>query len=232
MSELTAQPVLVAKDIYKTYQDGNQLTEVLHGVDFEVNAGEAVAIVGSSGSGKSTLLHILGGLDEANKGEVNIDGQAIAGLSSKQLAKLRNQKLGFIYQFHHLLGEFSAIENVAMPLLIAGMAKKTAMQKAQVLLERVGLGHRLEHRPSELSGGERQRTAIARALVNEPSLVLADEPTGNLDSHSTESIYQLILELNRDLNTAFVVVTHDLALAAKFSRQAYMQDGNFVSKGE
>jgi lipoprotein-releasing system ATP-binding protein len=232
MSELTAQPVLVAKDIYKTYQDGNQLTEVLHGVDFEVNAGEAVAIVGSSGSGKSTLLHILGGLDEANKGEVNIDGQAIAGLSSKQLAKLRNQKLGFIYQFHHLLGEFSAIENVAMPLLIAGMAKKTAMQKAQALLERVGLGHRLEHRPSELSGGERQRTAIARALVNEPSLVLADEPTGNLDSHSTESIYQLILELNRDLNTAFVVVTHDLALAAKFSRQAYMQDGNFVSKGE
>ncbi|MEE1673029.1 lipoprotein-releasing ABC transporter ATP-binding protein LolD [Agarivorans aestuarii] len=232
MSELTAQPVLVAKDIYKTYQDGNQLTEVLHGVDFEVNAGEAVAIVGSSGSGKSTLLHILGGLDEANKGEVNIDGQAIAGLSSKQLAKLRNQKLGFIYQFHHLLGEFSAIENVAMPLLIAGMAKKTAMQKAQALLERVGLGHRLKHRPAELSGGERQRTAIARALVNEPSLVLADEPTGNLDSHSTESIYQLILELNRDLNTAFVVVTHDLALAAKFSRQAYMQDGNFVSKGE
>ncbi|GAB1620301.1 lipoprotein-releasing ABC transporter ATP-binding protein LolD [Agarivorans albus] len=232
MNEINAQPVLVAKEIYKTYQDGNQSTEVLHGVDFEVNAGEAVAIVGSSGSGKSTLLHILGGLDEANKGTVSIDGQAIVGLSSKQLAGLRNQKLGFIYQFHHLLGEFSAIENVAMPLLIAGMAKKTAMQKAQALLERVGLGHRLKHRPSELSGGERQRTAIARALVNEPSLVLADEPTGNLDSQSTESIYQLILELNRDLNTAFVVVTHDLALAAKFTRQAYMQDGNFVSKGE
>ncbi|MPW28523.1 lipoprotein-releasing ABC transporter ATP-binding protein LolD [Agarivorans sp. B2Z047] len=232
MNEINAQPVLVAKEIYKTYQDGNQSTEVLHGVDFEVSAGEAVAIVGSSGSGKSTLLHILGGLDEANKGTVSIDGQAIDGLSSKQLAGLRNQKLGFIYQFHHLLGEFSAIENVAMPLLIAGMAKKTAMQKAQALLERVGLGHRLEHRPSELSGGERQRTAIARALVNEPSLVLADEPTGNLDSQSTESIYQLILELNRDLNTAFVVVTHDLALAAKFARQAYMQDGNFVSKGE
>ncbi|GAD02787.1 MULTISPECIES: lipoprotein-releasing ABC transporter ATP-binding protein LolD [Agarivorans] len=232
MNEINAQPVLVAKEIYKTYQDGNQSTEVLHGVDFEVNAGEAVAIVGSSGSGKSTLLHILGGLDEANKGTVSIDGQAIDGLSSKQLAGLRNQKLGFIYQFHHLLGEFSAIENVAMPLLIAGMAKKTAMQKAQALLERVGLGHRLKHRPSELSGGERQRTAIARALVNEPSLVLADEPTGNLDSQSTESIYQLILELNRDLNTAFVVVTHDLALAAKFARQAYMQDGNFVSKGE
>ncbi|WP_220718150.1 lipoprotein-releasing ABC transporter ATP-binding protein LolD [Agarivorans litoreus] len=232
MNEINAQPVLVAKEIYKTYQDGNQSTEVLHGVDFEVNAGEAVAIVGSSGSGKSTLLHILGGLDEANKGTVSIDGKAIDGLSSKQLAGLRNQKLGFIYQFHHLLGEFSAIENVAMPLLIAGMAKKTAMQKAQALLERVGLGHRLKHRPSELSGGERQRTAIARALVNEPSLVLADEPTGNLDSQSTESIYQLILELNRDLNTAFVVVTHDLALAAKFTRQAYMQDGNFVSKGE
>ncbi|BEU03003.1 lipoprotein-releasing system ATP-binding protein LolD [Agarivorans sp. OAG1] len=232
MNEINAQPVLVAKEIYKTYQDGNQSTEVLHGVDFEVNAGEAVAIVGSSGSGKSTLLHILGGLDEANKGTVSIDGQAIDGLSSKQLAGLRNQKLGFIYQFHHLLGEFSAIENVAMPLLIAGMAKKAAMQKAQALLERVGLGHRLKHRPSELSGGERQRTAIARALVNEPSLVLADEPTGNLDSQSTESIYQLILELNRDLNTAFVVVTHDLTLAAKFTRQAYMQDGNFVSKGE
>lgn len=232
MNEINAQPVLVAKEIYKTYQDGNQSTEVLHGVDFEVSAGEAVAIVGSSGSGKSTLLHILGGLDEANKGTVTIDGQAIDGLSSKQLAGLRNQKLGFIYQFHHLLGEFSAIENVAMPLLIAGMAKKAAMQKAQALLERVGLGHRLKHRPSELSGGERQRTAIARALVNEPSLVLADEPTGNLDSQSTESIYQLILELNRDLNTAFVVVTHDLALAAKFTRQAYMQDGNFVSKGE
>ncbi|MDO6762014.1 lipoprotein-releasing ABC transporter ATP-binding protein LolD [Agarivorans sp. 1_MG-2023] len=232
MSELNAQPVLVAKNICKTYQDGSQFTEVLHGVDFSVYPGEAVAIVGSSGSGKSTLLHILGGLDEANEGEVSIDKQRIDGLTSKQLAKLRNQKLGFIYQFHHLLGEFSAIENVAMPLLIAGQPKKVAYGKAKSLLERVGLGHRLTHRPAELSGGERQRTAIARALVNEPSLVLADEPTGNLDSHSTESIYQLILELNRDLNTAFVVVTHDLALAAKFSRQAYMQDGNFVAKGE
>ncbi|GDY25856.1 lipoprotein-releasing ABC transporter ATP-binding protein LolD [Agarivorans sp. Toyoura001] len=232
MSELNAQPVLVAKNICKTYQDGSQFTEVLHGVDFSVYPGEAVAIVGSSGSGKSTLLHILGGLDEANEGEVSIDKQRIDGLTSKQLAKLRNQKLGFIYQFHHLLGEFSAIENVAMPLLIAGKPKKVAYGKAKSLLERVGLGHRLTHRPAELSGGERQRTAIARALVNEPSLVLADEPTGNLDSHSTESIYQLILELNRDLNTAFVVVTHDLALAAKFSRQAYMQDGNFVAKGE
>ncbi|MDO6686391.1 MULTISPECIES: lipoprotein-releasing ABC transporter ATP-binding protein LolD [unclassified Agarivorans] len=232
MSELNAQPVLVAKNICKTYQDGSQFTEVLHGVDFSVYPGEAVAIVGSSGSGKSTLLHILGGLDEANEGEVSIDKQRIDGLTSKQLAKLRNQKLGFIYQFHHLLGEFSAIENVAMPLLIAGQPKKVAYGKARSLLERVGLGHRLTHRPAELSGGERQRTAIARALVNEPSLVLADEPTGNLDSHSTESIYQLILELNRDLNTAFVVVTHDLALAAKFSRQAYMQDGNFVAKGE
>ncbi|MGY5453241.1 lipoprotein-releasing ABC transporter ATP-binding protein LolD [Agarivorans sp. MS3-6] len=232
MSELNAQPVLVAKNICKTYQDGNQFTEVLHGVDFAVYPGEAVAIVGSSGSGKSTLLHILGGLDEANQGEVTIEDQRIDGLSSKELAQLRNQKLGFIYQFHHLLGEFSAIENVAMPLLIAGESKKNAMAKAQRLLERVGLGHRLKHRPAELSGGERQRTAIARALVNQPSLVLADEPTGNLDSHSTESIYQLILELNRDLNTAFVVVTHDLALAAKFGRQAYMQDGNFVTKGQ
>ncbi len=230
MSEQRAQPVLAASNISKTYQDGKQLTEVLHGVDFAVQPGEAVAIVGSSGSGKSTLLHILGGLDDANQGEVSIDGQSIAGLSSKQLAKLRNQKLGFIYQFHHLLGEFSALENVAMPLLIAGVAKQQAYQKAQALLERVGLGHRLKHRPAELSGGERQRTAIARALVNQPRLVLADEPTGNLDSHSTESIYQLILELNHDLNTAFVVVTHDLALAAKFSRQAHMQDGHFVTK--
>jgi len=232
MSEQSAQPVLVATNICKTYQDGKQLTEVLHGVDFAVQPGEAVAIVGSSGSGKSTLLHILGGLDDANHGEVSIEGQSLAGLSSKQLAKLRNQKLGFIYQFHHLLGEFSALENVAMPLLIAGVAKQQAYQKAQALLERVGLGHRLKHRPAELSGGERQRTAIARALVNQPSLVLADEPTGNLDSHSTESIYQLILELNRDLNTAFVVVTHDLALAAKFFRQAHMQDGHFVSKAD
>lgn len=230
MSKQRAQPVLAASNISKTYQDGKQLTEVLHGVDFAVQPGEAVAIVGSSGSGKSTLLHILGGLDDANQGEVSIDGQSIAGLSSKQLAKLRNQKLGFIYQFHHLLGEFSALENVAMPLLIAGVAKQQAYQKAQALLERVGLGHRLKHRPAELSGGERQRTAIARALVNQPRLVLADEPTGNLDSHSTESIYQLILELNHDLNTAFVVVTHDLALAAKFSRQAHMQDGHFVTK--
>ncbi|WP_432453416.1 MULTISPECIES: lipoprotein-releasing ABC transporter ATP-binding protein LolD [unclassified Agarivorans] len=232
MSEQTAQPVLVATNIVKTYQDGSQFTEVLHGVDFTVYPGEAVAIVGSSGSGKSTLLHILGGLDDANQGEVSIDNQALNQMNSKQLAKLRNQKLGFIYQFHHLLGEFSALENVAMPLLIAGETKKVAMAKAQKLLDRVGLGHRLAHRPAELSGGERQRTAIARALVNQPRLVLADEPTGNLDSHSSDAIYQLILELNQDLGTAFVVVTHDLALAAKFNRQAFMQDGNFSEEAQ
>ncbi|WP_051326415.1 lipoprotein-releasing ABC transporter ATP-binding protein LolD [Aliagarivorans taiwanensis] len=227
MNNSSQAPVLEARGLTKVYQDGDMQTEVLHGVDMRVERGDAIAIVGASGSGKSTLLHLLGALDSVTAGEVAIDGQRLAGMSNKQLAALRNQKLGFIYQFHHLLGEFTAQENVAMPLFIAGVKRADAMQKAAELLKRVGLGHRLTHRPSELSGGERQRTAIARALVNQPSLVLADEPTGNLDSNSTASIYELLLELNRDLGTAFVVVTHDLQLAARFPRQMHMQDGRF-----
>jgi lipoprotein-releasing system ATP-binding protein len=217
--------ILTCHGLSKSYQDGAQQTQVLRGVDLSVARGEALAILGSSGSGKSTLLHLLGGLDSVSQGEVYLEGQRIDQLSNAKLARLRNQKLGFVYQFHHLLGEFSALENVAMPRLIRGESHAKARRAAAELLERVGLGHRVNHRPSELSGGERQRTAIARALVNQPTLVLADEPTGNLDSQATESVYELMLSLNRDFNTAFVVVTHDLALAAKFPKRVYMRDG-------
>lgn len=224
-------PILVGQDLHKTYQDGAQQTKVLHGVSLSVAQGEALAILGSSGSGKSTLLHLLGGLDSVSQGEVMLQGQRIDKLSNSKLARLRNQKLGFVYQFHHLLGEFSALENVAMPRLIRGDSVSSARKAAAALLERVGLSHRMDNRPSELSGGERQRTAIARALVNQPALVLADEPTGNLDSHTTDSIYDLMLELNRDYKTAFVLVTHDLALAAKFPKRLLMKDGLLSEEG-
>jgi lipoprotein-releasing system ATP-binding protein len=184
-----------------------------------------VSIIGSSGSGKSTLLHVLGALDEATEGEVTFLGEPLLTLSSNQQAKLRNEHLGFVYQFHHLLSDFTAVENVAMPLLIGGMGTKLAKAEASALLERVGLKHRLEHRPSELSGGERQRVAIARALVNKPALVLADEPTGNLDHTTALSIYDLMRTLNQEYGTAFLVVTHDNELAAKMDRQMHMQDG-------
>lgn len=217
--------ILNCSRLCKQYQDGGLTTSVLQGVDLSVARGEAIAIVGSSGSGKSTLLHILGGLDDPTSGEVWITGLQLSSLPSKQLAFLRNQKLGFVYQFHHLLGEFSAVENVAMPQLIAGIKPKQALEQARRLLDRVGLSHRFNSRPSEMSGGERQRTAIARALVNDPEVVLADEPTGNLDSQTTDAVYELLLELNREQGTAFIVVTHDQQLANRFDQQFTMADG-------
>ena len=220
---------LQCNDIRKTYREGSLDTEVLKGVSFEIEKGELVSIIGTSGSGKSTLLHILGALDDASAGSVSFLGQDLAKLSSNKQAKLRNQHLGFVYQFHHLLSDFSALENVAMPLLIGGEKPAKAKQEAQLLLDKVGLSHRVDHRPSELSGGERQRVAIARALVNKPALVLADEPTGNLDHNTALSIYDLMRELNREYDTAFLVVTHDGELASKMDRQLHMQDGLLVN---
>lgn len=217
--------LLECQQIRKIYREGELDTEVLKGVSFAIAEGELVAIVGSSGSGKSTLLHILGALDDASEGHVHFLGQDLLSLSGNKQAQIRNQHLGFIYQFHHLLADFSALENVMMPLLIGGESKKSAEQSAKALLDKVGLNHRLQHRPSELSGGERQRVAIARALVNKPALVLADEPTGNLDHQTALAIYDLMRELNRESNTAFLVVTHDSELAAKMDRQMSMQDG-------
>ncbi|MGI2880910.1 lipoprotein-releasing ABC transporter ATP-binding protein LolD [Vibrio furnissii] len=218
--------------VCKTYQEGDLQTQVLKGVSFELQQSELASIIGTSGSGKSTLLHILGALDDASEGHVEFLGQQLSSLSSNKQAKIRNQHLGFVYQFHHLLADFSALENVAMPLLIGGQKVAQAKQEAAALLARVGLSHRLEHRPAELSGGERQRVAIARALVNKPDLVLADEPTGNLDHNTALSIYDLMRELNRESGTAFLVVTHDGELAAKMDRQLHMQDGLLLNVGE
>lgn len=217
--------VIECRDLFKTYQEGRFETPVLHDLNFTVKKGEQVAIVGSSGSGKSTLLHLLGTLDSPSKGQILINNQDIHQLNSKAQAKFRNEHLGFIYQFHHLLMEFSALENVAMPLLIRGDSAKQASSKAAVLIDKVGLNHRSAHLPSELSGGERQRVAIARALVTEPTLVLADEPTGNLDHANAENIYQLLRELNDTVNTSFVVVTHDTGLANKLDRSIRLIDG-------
>ena len=219
------QVLLQVNHVSKHYHDGEVTTHVLKDVNLEVYKGEQLAIVGSSGSGKSTLLHLMGTLDTPSDGKVLLDGADIYQLSAAKQAKLRNEDLGFIYQFHHLLPEFSAIENVAMPACIQGKDKQQSLQNAKVLLERVGLGHRLQHIPAQLSGGERQRVAIARALINQPKLVLADEPTGNLDATSGETVYQLIRELAQQFGTAFVVVTHDHKLAAKMDRQLTMKDG-------
>ncbi|GAL21940.1 lipoprotein-releasing ABC transporter ATP-binding protein LolD [Vibrio maritimus] len=223
-----SNPLIACRNIRKTYHDGAVDTEVLKGVSFDIASGELVSIIGSSGSGKSTLLHVLGALDEATEGSVEFQGQSLLDMGSNQQAKLRNQHLGFVYQFHHLLSDFTAVENVAMPLLIGGAKVSSAKQEARELLERVGLQHRLDHRPSELSGGERQRVAIARALVNKPDLVLADEPTGNLDHATALSIYDLMRTLNREYGTAFLVVTHDNELASKMDKQLHMQDGLLV----
>ena len=217
--------LLQCHNICKTYREGSLDTQVLKGVSFDLKKGELVSIFGSSGSGKSTLLHILGALDDTTQGEVTFLGQNLSKLSSNKQAKLRNQHLGFVYQFHHLLADFSALENVAMPLLIGGTKTAKAKEAAKVLLDKVGLSHRIDHRPSELSGGERQRVAIARALVNSPDLVLADEPTGNLDHKTALAIYDLMRELNEQSGTAFLVVTHDGELASKMDRQLHMQDG-------
>ncbi|MBQ0531783.1 lipoprotein-releasing ABC transporter ATP-binding protein LolD [Providencia rettgeri] len=223
---MNKQPLLVCEKLSKTYQEGTLSTQVLKNVSFSMGRGEMMAIVGSSGSGKSTLLHLLGGLDTPSEGNVIFRGQHINQLTSDERAAIRNKDLGFIYQFHHLLPDFTALENVAMPLLIGGIAKETAFSKATEMLEAVGLAHRAGHRPSELSGGERQRVAIARALVNEPALVLADEPTGNLDLRNADAIFELLGELNRIQRTAFLVVTHDMTLARRLSRQLEMRDGH------
>ncbi|KTF14419.1 lipoprotein-releasing ABC transporter ATP-binding protein LolD [Pseudoalteromonas sp. 10-33] len=220
--------VISCENLSKVYQDGNNQVEVLKGVDLSLQQGEMLAIVGSSGSGKSTLLHILGTLDTATAGIAKIKNQEVAKLSRTEQAAFRNQNLGFIYQFHHLLMEFSAVENVAMPLLIKGLTAKEAKLQALDMLEKVGLAHRSAHKPSALSGGERQRVAIARALVTKPALVLADEPTGNLDKQNAIKIYDLINELNQSLNTSFVVVTHDLELADKLGKIAYLDDGKLA----
>lgn len=222
--------LLQCDNLCKRYQEGSVQTDVLHNVSFSVGEGEMMAIVGSSGSGKSTLLHLLGGLDTPTSGDVIFNGQPMSKLSSAAKAELRNQKLGFIYQFHHLLPDFTALENVAMPLLIGKKKPAEINSRALEMLKAVGLDHRANHRPSELSGGERQRVAIARALVNNPRLVLADEPTGNLDARNADSIFQLLGELNRLQGTAFLVVTHDLQLAKRMSRQLEMRDGRLTAE--
>ncbi len=217
--------VLHCRQLSKSYLQGKIETKVLNQLELSVESGELLAIVGSSGCGKSTFLHIAGALDLPSSGEVWINNINIHTLSEKQRAKFRNQHIGFIYQFHHLMMEFTALENVAMPLMIRGESSKSALSQAKEMLSQVGLEHRLKHRPSELSGGERQRVAIARALVTKPALVLADEPTGNLDFDTAEQIYQLLRELNKKVNTSFVIVTHDLALAARMDRQLRLDHG-------
>lgn len=222
------EPLLTCSNVKKTYKEGELETQVLKGVSFSVQKAELVAIVGSSGSGKSTLLHILGALDLLTEGQVMFEGKDISTMRAAEQARFRNKEIGFIYQFHHLLADFSALENVAMPLLIGGMKANQAKEKAENMLKAVGMGHRITHRPSELSGGERQRIAIARAVVNDPLLVLADEPTGNLDHKTALEIYALMRSLNEQFKTAFLVVTHDRELANKLDRQLLMLDGQFV----
>lgn len=220
---IRTKSILACDGLHKTYK-GLEV-DVLRNIQMEIREGEQIAIVGASGSGKSTLLHLLGGLDEPSAGEVSIMGRSLAQLDEAARGKLRNEVLGFVYQFHHLLPEFTALENVAMPLLIRRVVREFAMRQAAEMLERVGLSHRMEHMPGELSGGERQRAAVARALVTNPRCVLADEPTGNLDRHTAQAVFDLLLELNHDRGTGLVVVTHDMELAAKMQRQYRLQDG-------
>ncbi|MFI4913799.1 MAG: ABC transporter ATP-binding protein [Steroidobacterales bacterium] len=219
------QIVLEARDIARSFRQGSVTLEVLRSLQLRIRTGERLAIIGASGSGKTTLLQILGGLDRPDGGTVKIDGRDIHALSEGERGALRNRTIGFVYQFHHLLAEFSALENVALPLLVRRMPARAAAERARALLARVGLADRAEHRPHQLSGGERQRTAVARALVTEPRLVLADEPTGNLDGRNAEQVFALMLELNRELCTSLVVVTHDVRLAARMDRVLELDGG-------
>ncbi len=234
MNEKHAMPlsenVLRASGVAKTYAEGGLRTEVLNNVSFALKRGQTMAIVGASGSGKSTLLHIIGGLDTLSAGEVEVDGRMLSTLSDAERGRVRNRSLGFIYQFHHLLPEFTALENVCMPLLIRGTPISEAQERASVLLERVGLGARMEHKPSELSGGERQRCAVARALVTRPACVLGDEPTGNLDEGNAAQVYALMLELNHEIGTSFILVTHDTRLAARMDRTLVLHNGVLQEK--
>jgi lipoprotein-releasing system ATP-binding protein len=226
---MTEPSILACEGVHKHFVEAGQRLEVLRGVELQVRAGETLAIIGASGSGKTTLLQILGGLDLPASGAVRLMGQAFADLSDAARGDLRNQALGFVYQFHHLLPEFSALENVAMPLLVRRTPAADARREAQWFLDRVGLGERLTHRPAQLSGGERQRAAVARALVTRPRLVLADEPTGNLDGRNATGVLELMLELNRELGTSLVLVTHSHEIAARMQRVLTLQDGRLVA---
>ncbi|MBB5187419.1 MULTISPECIES: lipoprotein-releasing ABC transporter ATP-binding protein LolD [Zhongshania] len=227
MSNLSvpADSVLACRDLHKFFVQGPEQLTILNDINLDIGRGERIAIVGPSGAGKTTLLHMLGGLDTPSEGSVLVSGKDIAKMNDRDRSRLRNRELGFVYQFHHLLAEFSALENAAMPLLIGGEKRAVAFARSRELLERVGLGHRLEHRPAQLSGGERQRVAIARALANSPACVLLDEPTGNLDGDTAESVQALLLELNRELQTSLVIVTHDMRLARRMDRVLSLADG-------
>ncbi len=231
-TDKSGEAVLICRNVVRQFAEGESVLEVLSGVDLEVRPAERLAIIGTSGSGKTTLLQIMGGLDEPTSGEVIVGGHSLAQTSEIQKGDLRNRYIGFVYQFHHLLREFSAEENVAMPLLIRRVAKAEALEKARNLLDRVGLGERLTHKPGQLSGGERQRAAVARALITEPRLVLADEPTGNLDAGNGEHVLQLMLELNRELKTSLVIVTHDHSIAARMDRVLTLEDGRLLESGD
>ncbi len=221
--------VLACRGISKIFKQGGAEIEVLHQIDLEVKAGEMIAIIGNSGSGKSTLLHLLGGLDQPTQGRILINGQSLNDLSENEKSRIRNQYLGFIYQFHHLLPEFTALENVSMPLLIRGERPKSIQAKAEMLLESVGLKDRLDHRPNQLSGGERQRVAIARALVTDPLCILADEPTGDLDPRNAEQVFQIFLRLQSERQTSVIMVTHDHSLAKMAQRMMTLRNGSLVS---